>query len=153
MKILPDVILPDSLHEVRNRSLDRYRSEPVDLTRPVSPANGIRLRRQQAISRRDSMMTAWPHWVHNQYNATALSCRVKLQLSYLKLGMWLFLTGSVSIFQDQGQGCYHGFYFIGSSDYNEWFVLTIVIQKGNLFHAVCCCSNCALWHDIIKSQK
>ncbi|PNF42523.1 hypothetical protein B7P43_G08253 [Cryptotermes secundus] len=86
VKILPEVILPDSLHGVRDRSLDRYRSEQVNLSRSVSTANGIRLRRQQAISRRDSMMTVWPHWVHNQYNATTLSCRVKVHLSYLKLG-------------------------------------------------------------------
>lgn len=87
VKILPEVVLPDSLHEVRDRSLDRYRSEPFDLSRPFSPADSFRLQRQRAISRRDAMMTVWPHWVHNQYNATTLSHRVKLQLSYLKLGM------------------------------------------------------------------
>lgn len=86
VKILPEVILPDSLHEVRDRSLDRYRSEPVGLWGPVSPVNRRRRRRQQAISQRDAMMTVWPHWVHNQYNATILMQRVKLQLSYLKLG-------------------------------------------------------------------
>lgn len=84
VKILPEVILPDSLHEVRDRSLDRYRSDLVDLSRPISQA---RRQRQQTILRRDAMMTVWPHWVHNQYNATTLSHRVKLQLSYLKLGM------------------------------------------------------------------
>jgi len=86
VKILPEVILPDSLHEVRARSLDRYRSEPVGLCRPVSSANRRRLQRQQAISRRDAMMTVWPQWVHNQYNATILMQRVRSQLSYLKLG-------------------------------------------------------------------
>lgn len=86
MKILPEVILPDSLHEVRDRSLDRYRSGLTDLSRPTSQANRIHLQRRQAILRRDAMMTVWPHWVHNQYNATTLSCRIKLQLS-LKLGM------------------------------------------------------------------
>ena len=86
VKILPEVFLPDSLHEVRDRSLDRYRSEPVGLSGPFSPVNRKRLRRQQAISQRDAMMTVWPHWVHNQYNATILSQRVRLQLSYLKLG-------------------------------------------------------------------
>lgn len=86
VKILPEVILPDSLHEVRDRSLDRYRSEPVALLGSVSPENRRRLRKQQAISRRDAMMTVWPHWVHNQYNATNLMRRVRLQLSYLKLG-------------------------------------------------------------------
>ncbi|XP_021928619.1 protein cereblon isoform X2 [Zootermopsis nevadensis] len=86
VKILPEVVLPDSLHEVRNRSLDRYRSELVDSSRPVSNASRIHLQRRQAILRRDAMMTVWPHWVHNQYNAKSLSSRVKLQLSYLKLG-------------------------------------------------------------------
>lgn len=86
VKILPEVILPDSLHEVRDRSLDRYRSERVGLWGPVSPVNRRRLQRQQAISQRDAMMTVWPQWVHNQYNATILMQRVRLQLSYLKLG-------------------------------------------------------------------
>jgi hypothetical protein len=86
VKILPEVTLPDSLHEVRHRSLDRYRSDPVGLWGPVSPVNRRHVRRQQAISQRDAMMTVWPHWVHNQYNATTLMQRVKLQLSYLRLG-------------------------------------------------------------------
>jgi hypothetical protein len=86
VKILPEIILPDSLHEVRDRSLDRYRSEPVGIVGSVSLNSRRRLRRQQAISQRDAMMTVWPHWVHNQYNATMLMHRVRLQLSYLKLG-------------------------------------------------------------------
>ncbi|XP_069693339.1 protein cereblon isoform X2 [Periplaneta americana] len=83
VKILPEVILPSSLHGSRLLSLDRYRSEPSD---KGSPANSLRLKKLEMIKHRDSMMTPWPYWVHKQYCSSRLVRRAQFHLSYLKLG-------------------------------------------------------------------
>ena len=85
VRILPEVVLPDSLHAIRQQSLDRYRGHPADLQLPLPLTSQHRLNRRRAMYQRDAMMTAFPHWIHNLYNASSVAQQVRSQLSHLTL--------------------------------------------------------------------
>ena len=90
-------MLGDSLYEARLLSLDHYRSEPADLQRPLPSASQHRLERKLLLNKRDAMLTAFPQWVHNLYNANNLAYHVRAKLSYLTLGMYNAIPGVYTV--------------------------------------------------------
>ncbi|XP_066999546.1 protein cereblon [Anabrus simplex] len=72
VRILPEVMLPDPLMEVRITSLDRNRH-----TNPL---------RKRAFRNRDAVSTRWPAWVHSQYDCHLLVKKVMVHLAHLQLG-------------------------------------------------------------------
>lgn len=72
VKVLPEVILPGPLSEVRLTSLDRHRSSVVQ--------------QKRGFRERDAILTRWPAWVHSQYDCQQLIGKIMIQLSHLQLG-------------------------------------------------------------------
>ncbi|CAG2054718.1 unnamed protein product [Timema podura] len=72
VRILPEVVLPHSLNEIRLASLDRHQSFPGQ--------------KRSCFMKRNAMLTQWPSWVHAQFEASRLVELVKNQLEHLKPG-------------------------------------------------------------------
>nr|CAD7573474.1 unnamed protein product [Timema californicum] len=72
VRILPEVVLPHSLNEIRLASLDRHQSCPGQ--------------KRSCFMKRNAMLTQWPSWVHAQFEASRLVKLVTNQLEHLKPG-------------------------------------------------------------------
>nr|CAD7400342.1 unnamed protein product [Timema cristinae] len=70
VRILPEVVLPHSLNEIRLASLDRHQSGPGQ--------------KRSCFMKRNAMLTQWPSWVHAQFEASRLVKLVTNQLEHLK---------------------------------------------------------------------
>ncbi|KAK0168100.1 hypothetical protein PV327_001934 [Microctonus hyperodae] len=75
VQILPEIILPSPFFEHRLVSLDRLR---------VIPTNEVTAKQYRNLTKKESVLTPWPAWVHHQYNSRLLSLDIQKYLQFVQ---------------------------------------------------------------------
>lgn len=81
VRILPELELGPPFYDDRLASLDCLR---------IIPTNETESKRQNKITRIESMLTQWPGWVYHQYDARRLVIKIHNYLRFIRSSMFFF---------------------------------------------------------------